>query len=188
MIELSKITVSGKDNFKFLQGQLTCDMKDVTDTPHHGALCDNKGRVVASLKVQKNHENVEIILPTIMCTIFINALKKYAEFSDVNFSAPETYYPSLDLLKSIREKVAVILPDTSGKFTPHELNYHELGFVSFTKGCYKGQEIIARMQYLGKLKKKLTHVVSPSLETIEGEIVNSVKIDQHYEILTITVL
>jgi len=185
MIELSKIIVSGKDNFKFLQGQLTCDMTNITENSHHAALCDNKGRVLVSLQVQKNHENFEIILPTVMCTIFINALRKYAEFSDVSFSAPEIYSPPLDLLSSIRQKIAVILPETSGKFTPHELNYHELGFISFTKGCYKGQEIIARMQYLGKLKKKLTHIISPSSETIEGEVVNSIQTERNYEALVI---
>lgn len=42
---------------------------------------------------------------------------------------------------------------TSELFLPHEINLVALGGVSFTKGCYTGQEIIARMKYLGKLKK-----------------------------------
>ena len=37
-------------------------------------------------------------------------------------------------------------------FTPHELNYQNLGLINFEKGCFTGQEIIARMHYRGKLK------------------------------------
>ncbi len=44
---------------------------------------------------------------------------------------------------------------TSAAFTPHELNLPELGGVHFDKGCYQGQEVIARMHYRGKLKQHL---------------------------------
>lgn len=42
---------------------------------------------------------------------------------------------------------------TSGCFRPHEINLPNLHLVSFTKGCFPGQEIIARMHYRGKLKQ-----------------------------------
>lgn len=48
-----------------------------------------------------------------------------------------------------------IYPETSAKFLPQELNLIHLGAVSFDKGCYTGQEIIARLHYRGKLKKRL---------------------------------
>ena len=54
--------------------------------------------------------------------------------------------------------VPTIYPETSAKFTPHQLNYPALGGVSFNKGCYIGQEIIARTQYLGKPKSRLYRV------------------------------
>jgi len=44
---------------------------------------------------------------------------------------------------------------TSDLFIPQTLNFDLLGGVSFTKGCYPGQEIVARMQYLGRLKERL---------------------------------
>jgi folate-binding protein YgfZ len=44
---------------------------------------------------------------------------------------------------------------TSDMFVPQALNWDLLGGVSFQKGCYTGQEIIARMQYLGRLKERL---------------------------------
>ncbi len=46
------------------------------------------------------------------------------------------------------------------KYLPQMFNYHQLGGISFTKGCYLGQEIVARMQYRGELKKRLHRVDS----------------------------
>jgi folate-binding protein YgfZ len=45
-------------------------------------------------------------------------------------------------------------------YLPQTLNYHQLGGISFTKGCYLGQEIVARMQYRGALKKRLHQIES----------------------------
>jgi len=52
----------------------------------------------------------------------------------------------------------IITPATSATFVPHMLNLPELGAVSFSKGCYTGQEIVARTQYLGKTKRRLYRV------------------------------
>ncbi len=46
---------------------------------------------------------------------------------------------------------------TSGRYTPHMLNLDRLGAVSFTKGCYPGQEIVARTQHRGASKRRLRH-------------------------------
>ena len=43
----------------------------------------------------------------------------------------------------------------SGEYTPQELQLDQNGYVSFTKGCYTGQEIVARLHYRGKPKKQL---------------------------------
>ncbi len=58
-------------------------------------------------------------------------------------------------LLDVRAGFAAVGPATSGEFVPQMLNYQALGAVSFKKGCYTGQEIVARMQYLGKLKRRL---------------------------------
>lgn len=55
----------------------------------------------------------------------------------------------------IQAGIPVIVPDTSDKFVPQMLNLEKLGAVSFTKGCYVGQEIVARSQYLGEVKRRL---------------------------------
>jgi folate-binding protein YgfZ len=43
----------------------------------------------------------------------------------------------------------------AGLYTPQDLNYDQNGYVNFAKGCYTGQEIVARMHYRGKPKKQL---------------------------------
>ena len=43
--------------------------------------------------------------------------------------------------------------DTSAQFLPQMLGYDSLGAVNFRKGCYPGQEIVARIHYLGKIKR-----------------------------------
>lgn len=59
-----------------------------------------------------------------------------------------------DLL-DIKHKIPKLYPQTVGEFFPHDLNLPELGAVSFTKGCFRGQEIIARMHHRGKIKRGL---------------------------------
>lgn len=48
-----------------------------------------------------------------------------------------------------------VQPETTETFIPQMLNFQHTGAVNFKKGCYTGQEIVARMQYLGKLKRRM---------------------------------
>jgi len=50
---------------------------------------------------------------------------------------------------------ARVEPDTMGAYLPQDLNYDLNGTVSFTKGCYTGQEIVARLHYRGTPKRRL---------------------------------
>ena len=56
---------------------------------------------------------------------------------------------------NIRAGFPVILPATQEQFVAQMANLELIGGVSFKKGCYPGQEIVARMQYLGKLKRRM---------------------------------
>ena len=53
----------------------------------------------------------------------------------------------------------------TGKYRPHELGQQNTR-VSFNKGCFKGQEIIARMEYLGKLKKETRLILHSNKEEV----------------------
>ena len=57
-------------------------------------------------------------------------------------------------LHLIHQGVAFVGQALTEKLLPHELNYDLIGGVSFSKGCYKGQEIVARMEYRGKPKTR----------------------------------
>ncbi len=63
---------------------------------------------------------------------------------------------------NIREGIPVIQLPTQEQFVLQMLNLDILNGVNFKKGCYPGQEIVARMHYLGKLKQRtfLAHVES----------------------------
>lgn len=72
-------------------------------------------------------------------------------------------YPVWNWLE-IQAGVPNIVANTSEAFVPQMVNYATIGGVSFTKGCYPGQEVVARMHYLGKLKRRmyLAHVEADS--------------------------
>jgi len=54
----------------------------------------------------------------------------------------------------IDSHIAWLNRNTTEKFIPQMLGFERIGAVSFTKGCYPGQEIVARARYLGKVKRK----------------------------------
>lgn len=58
-------------------------------------------------------------------------------------------------LADIRAGVPQILPETSDAFIPQMVNLDLIGGVSFDKGCYSGQEIVARMRHLGRIKRRM---------------------------------
>ncbi len=66
-----------------------------------------------------------------------------------------------DLL-DIRAGIPTVYTATSEAFVPQMVNLHLINGVSFKKGCYPGQEIVARMHYLGTLKRRmyLAHILS----------------------------
>jgi tRNA-modifying protein YgfZ len=55
----------------------------------------------------------------------------------------------------IRAGVPVIVPATQEQFVPQMVNLDLIGGVSYEKGCYPGQEIVARMHYRGTLKQRM---------------------------------
>lgn len=61
---------------------------------------------------------------------------------------------------------------------PQNIDWHQQGGVSFSKGCYTGQEIVARLQYLGKSKKALFLLCSQNGTAASAEILSSVTDDQ----------
>ena len=212
---LGLIQISGIDAAKFLQGQMTCNVMEVTETESRmGAHCDPKGRVQFLFRIIKHADNYYLSLPREIIAHAINLIKKYAVFFKVKLEDVSDQWMSIGVddvnkikkyfnqlpeindqvinsenkilikIKAENERFLLLMPITelkeelttgnniwqlkniqvgiaeidlqnTNEFTAHDLNLPELNAVSFTKGCYTGQEIVARMHYLGKLKQHL---------------------------------
>jgi folate-binding protein YgfZ len=73
---------------------------------------------------------------------------------------------------NIRSGIPAILPQTQEQFVAQMINLELIGGVNFKKGCYPGQEIVARMQYLAKLKRRmyLAHLDSSEIPQAGDEL------------------
>ena len=69
------------------------------------------------------------------------------------------------LLAQVRAGIGQVFGATRELFIPQMINLQALDGVSFRKGCYTGQEIVARMQYLGRLKRRM-HRLALSVEAL----------------------
>jgi folate-binding protein YgfZ len=71
---------------------------------------------------------------------------------------------------SVRSGVAMITQPIFEAFVPQMLNYESVGGVNFKKGCYPGQEIVARSQFRGTLKRR-AYIVHADAEPSVGQAV-----------------
>jgi len=105
-------------------------------------------------------------------------------------------------LEDIRAGLAHVTPALAEQHLPEALNYDISGVISFTKGCYTGQEIVARMHYRGTAKKRLfcgisaesaeqpetiDVLVTEKQTTLPGELLNSAR-DENGKWLVLAVL
>ncbi|MGA7799905.1 MAG: folate-binding protein YgfZ [Gammaproteobacteria bacterium] len=97
------------------------------------------------IRVAGGHPRFEVYGP-------LEAMRKLWETLNVR-SAPigSTAWALLDIMAGI----PVIYPATADAFVPQMANMQLVGALNFKKGCYPGQEVVARTQYLGKLKRRM---------------------------------
>ncbi|MNO51918.1 tRNA-modifying protein YgfZ [compost metagenome] len=103
------------------------------------------------------------------------------------------------LLGQIRAGIGQVMGATRELFIPQMINLQAVDGVSFKKGCYTGQEIVARMQYLGKLKRRQyrlaldqpdipapgTEIFSPTHGSSVGEVVIAASTGARCELLAV---
>src|SRR5688500_10410183 len=65
-------------------------------------------------------------------------------------------------LQEIRAGRPLISAATQDQFVPQMVNFEKLGAVDFQKGCYPGQEIVARAQYRGQVKRRMVQLRAPA--------------------------
>jgi folate-binding protein YgfZ len=70
--------------------------------------------------------------------------------------APDAPKLSLDVWHwaAVRSGVATVTAPVAGTFVPQMLNYESVGAINFKKGCYPGQEVVARSQFRGAVKRR----------------------------------
>lgn len=252
------LSVQGVDSAKFMQGQFTCDVNDISAIQYrHGACCNAKGRMVANFTLAKQDDDYLLALDSNAANALQAHLKKYMVFfkSDLNttdyvmaglkgprakdilltvfggapneehdyaqFSfkgglvtqlpfqagyeiwlSPEhadeyiqTLLTHCSLSESeqwlsnlIQHGLPLLTQASVETQIPQMINLAQIGGISFSKGCYTGQEIVARMQYLGKLKRHLYQIsiqsgnidsedslYTPDNKSPVGTIINAVK-------------
>lgn len=176
----TKISLSGVDAEKFLQGQLTCDVRKLQLALGYQAtaISNLKGRVDFGVWVKRVDETTFELVVSADCASALQAhLKKYGAFSkfstsdvepvfacvlenEPTFSQDETLHqPQAWARLSIQVGNVWITAATQGLFQPQELRLHQRGGVDYDKGCYLGQEVIARI-YFKSAPKAFLHRIS----------------------------
>ena len=209
---LAPLRIDGTDAAGFLHGQFTTDVTGLA--PGNSGLsawCDPKGRVIATFILARLEKAFWLLLPRALKETFAKRLNMYVLRADVNVvdagaeTLPElpAYMPALDgcdwETAFIRQGIPWLFPATSGRFLPQELNLDQLDALSYTKGCYPGQEIIARLRYRGQVKRGLCHAATDKktplapgdalISQVEdkniGAVVNSAATDKGQELLVV---
>ena len=179
--QFAQLTIQGEDAEKFLQGQLTSDVTKLGLSYQATALSNLKGRIDFGLWIKKQDEKHYDVVISVDCAEAFQAhLKKFGAFSKFDTSAPTPIYPCvLDGLPTFSHKeehntpadtqawmqvsLAIgnywIVAATQGEFQPQELRLHQRGGMDYDKGCYLGQEVIARI-YFKAAPKAFLHYVS----------------------------
>ena len=150
------IQVTGRDAFEFLQGQLTNDLRRLeSEQEILAAWCNPKGRVVWLGTIAKVEDGYKLSAPAETAEDIVRRLTMFRFRSKLEFEvidAGQTEDPGVLIEKGF----PLIGSQQSEQFTPHMLNLDLLDAISFDKGCYPGQEIVARTHYKGATKRRTT--------------------------------
>ena len=178
---LTPIRIEGADAAGFLHGQFTTDVTGLAaGQAGLSAWCDHKGRVITTFILARLDDAFLLLLPGTVKEAFVKRLKMFvlrAEVQVVDAGAETEIIPSVPRLPGmdedasetafIRQGIPLLHPATSGRFLPQELNLDNLDAVSFSKGCYPGQEIVARLRYRGAVKRRLCHATTDNKIRLE---------------------
>jgi len=182
--ELGALRVRGADASSFLQGQLSNDMGLLESARlRFAGLHNPQGRVVALLRLAALEPgDIIAILPAELVDATAAALRRYVLRAKVKIdvtsdhplmerllaaSAPAsatdaTAGPAAAHARDIAAGLPQVYAATSGQFVAQMLNLDCIGAISFQKGCYTGQEVIARAHYRGKVKRRMQRFASGS--------------------------
>jgi folate-binding protein YgfZ len=154
MITESRIHITGDDAFEFLQGQLTNDLWRLeSEEEILAAWCNSKGRVIWFGTVFRIDGGYGLSAPADTATDIIKRMTLYRFRSKVEFEVLDEDH-TVDAALLIEQGQPYIGSVQVEQFTPHMLNLDLLDAISMDKGCYPGQEIVARTHYKGATKRR----------------------------------
>ena len=152
-LSLATLNVDGSDAFEFLQNQLTNDLQRLeSEAEILAAWCNPKGRVIWFGTVNKTDSGYAMSVPAETADDLVRRLTMFRFRSKVDFSTVEG--GTVDAGSLIEKGLSFVGREQAEKFTPHMLNLDLVDAVSFDKGCYPGQEIVARTYYRGATKRR----------------------------------
>jgi folate-binding protein YgfZ len=172
---LSAARFSGEDAGIFLQSQLSADIEALKPgSATFACYCTPKGKVLGLMNVLRAGDDFQVIANAELLPAMIKRLQMYVFRSRVKFAMEnelqvcgdgDAYHVEKPATgqkgdiqgwkaAELRRGVCWLAAETSEKFIPQMLGFDQIGAVSFSKGCYPGQEIVARAKYLGKVKRK----------------------------------
>jgi folate-binding protein YgfZ len=149
-----------------------------------------------------NSAEITIKLPSNNCRYLIISSAKQA----INLWTQLTQDKNINIANStswnyhdISAGIAWLTLATSEEYIPQMLNIDKLGGISFNKGCYTGQEIIARTHYLGKAKRELflaecentamldneSKIISDKNQNLSGKIIAFQNNEQNIRLLAV---
>jgi len=165
------VAVAGRDARAFLQGQLTQDLATLGAGRLAGAgLLSAQGRVIAVPWLRATETAVELAVPADLSEAVLTRLKRYVLRAKAELAARDLDPVLAGLLADhlgvdaaltdpvlalIRAGQPLIGATNSEEWIPQMINLDLLDGISFTKGCYTGQEIVARTQHLGRIKRRM---------------------------------
>lgn len=196
--QFSQLTIQGEDAEKFLQGQLTCDTTKLGLSYQAAAIGNLKGRIEFGIWIKKQAEKQFDVVISADCAAALQGhLNKYGAFSKFETSAPTAIYPCVidevptfshqddyntidDTQAWMQASLAAgnywIVAATQGEFQPQELRLHQRGGMDYDKGCYLGQEVIARIYFKSAPKAFLHYVQGTGDVPAAGEKLEKIQV------------
>lgn len=165
---LNIIQIEGEDAKNFLQGLITAD---VNKLPSPSAFLTPQGKIIADFYI---NEQMQIEIRQELTENLLKRLTLYKLRAKVTWHilGKKEDIPLLERIEKLLPQFGLDYIDSF----PHEANMDLNGFISFTKGCYIGQEIVSRMQHRGTTKRRIVQYASeteiPPLTDIFCEGVN----------------
>ena len=170
MLSISTINVTGRDALEFLQGQLTNDLQRLESEPEIlAAWCTPKGRVIWFGTVAKLDDGYALSAPRDMAETIVARLTMFRFRSRVDFDIVDEGR-TVDQAILVERGHPYIGAEQAEEFTPHMLNLDLLDAISMDKGCYTGQEIVARTHYKGATKRRTLRFESESPVTVGDKV------------------